>query len=368
MRWWRTAAVGFSVLWISQIVWDWSRSFSAHYLSDYLSYWAAGKLTLTGNPAAAYDVDKHRAIEFAISKFPAKLMPFPYPPPFLLVVTPFSLLPYIWGFAVWIAVTLGLYVLLVRKVIDTPYALAHPSVLVNGVIGQNGFLTAAIFTAGTSLLRTRPFVAGAILGAFVIKPQLALLLPVAVIAGRLWSAVAGAVTTAVGLTLLSLILFGAGTFTGFLQILSLYTELMRQETWPWNEFISIFAFLRYCGVDQTVSLTVHAIVAVGAATLTWIAWSRDWKEQVPILAAATLLIPPYLLTYDALLMIIPMGFWIRQQPRPYLVGLLWLLCFLPIAFYFNLYRGPNTVPVAAVLTLASLVWRKRAVAKYHALA
>ena len=44
-------------------------------------------------------------------------------------------------------------------------------------------------------------------------------------------------------------------------------------------------------------------------------------------------------------------------------GALWLLCFLPIAFYFNLYRGPNTVPLAAMVflgvTLADLLRGKR---------
>ena len=126
---------------------------------------------------------------------------------------------------------------------------------------------------------------------------------------------------------------------------------MRQGTWPWYEFVSVFAFLRWFGIGPTVALAAHAFVAIGAAALTWIAWSRDWEEQVPILAAATLLFTPYLLTYDALLMIIPMGFWMRQEPRPWLAGALWLLCLLPIAAYFHLYRGPNTVPLAAILFL-----------------
>ena len=104
-----------------------------------------------------------------------------------------------------------------------------------------------------------------------------------------------------------------------------------------------------------IALTAHAVVAAAAAALTWIAWSRNWKEQVPILAAATLLIPPYLLTYDALLMIIPMGFWLKSQPRGRLAGLLWVSCFLPVAFYFNLYRGPNTVPLAAIVFLGVTV-------------
>ena len=361
LRWMRTGAIGFGLLFFILTIWGWTWNFKHPNFTDYLSFWAAGKLTLLGDPAAAYDVVKHRAMETTVIA-PAGLLPFPYPPPFLIVVTPFSLLDHTWGFAAWIGVTLAIYVLVTRRVVDVPYSLSHPSVLMNGLIGQNGFLTAAIFTGGVALLRERPFVAGAILGCLVIKPQLALLLPVAVIAARLWPAIAGALATSAALLLFSLALFGTGVFTGFIEILPLYRELMRQDKWPWNEFISVFAFIRYFGIDQSIALTAHFIVAAAAAALTWIAWSRNWEEQVPILAAATLLIPPYLLTYDALLMIIPIGFWVGKRPSPWLAGALWLLCFLPIAFYFNLYRGPNTVPLAAMLTLCVLAaarWKRR---------
>ena len=345
--------MGAGALSVALSIWTWARNFSAVNMTDYLSYWAAGKLTLAGDPAAAYDVARHRAVEFTVAHFEG-LLPFPYPPPFLLLVTPFSLLPYMWGFAAWVGITLTIYLIATRPVVDVPYSLSHPSVLMNGLIGQNGFLTAAIFTGGVSLLRKRPFIAGIILGCLVIKPQLALLLPVAVIAARLWPAIAGGVASAAAFALVSLALLGTGVFSGFIEILPLYRELMRQDKWPWNEFISVFAFVRYFGIDQSIALTIHFVIAAAAAALTWIAWSRDWDGQMPILAAATLLIPPYLLTYDALLMIIPIGFWVRQQPRPWLAGALWLLCFLPIAFYFNLYRGPNTVPLAAMLTLCAL--------------
>ena len=358
LRWLRVSATGFALMFALLTVWAWTWNFKAANFTDYLSYWAAGKLALAGAPAAAYDVVKHRAMEFTVTHIPG-LLPFPYPPPFLLVVTPFSLLPYHWGFAAWVLVTAAIYIAGTRRVADLPFTLGHPSVLMNGLIGQNGLLTCPIFVTGAFLLRKRPFLAGAILGLLVIKPQLALLLPVAVIAGRLWPAIAGAALSMGALLLISLALFGYGVFDGFIKILPLYTELMRQDKWPWNEFISVFAFVRYFGLDHSVALTIHAIVALGAIALTWVAWSRNWPEQLPILAAATLLVPPYMLTYDALLMIVPIGFWLREQPRPYLAGFLWLLCFLPIAHYFNMYRGPNTICVAAIVSLCVLASGRR---------
>lgn len=355
IRWGRTLAIAIAGIYAFLALREWASIFASPTFTDYLSYWTAGKFALTGNPDMAYDVAAHRAFETSLVDVAGKMLPFPYPPPFLLVVTAFSALPYAWSLIAWVIVTLIAYGIASRRVIQLPYALSHPSVLVNALIGQNGFLTAAIFTEGIYLLRRRPFVGGAILGILIIKPQLALLLPVAVVAARLWPAIAGALASSAAMLLLSLAIFGTDVFVGFLKMLPLYAEMLRQSAWSWNSFVSVFAFLRYWGVDQMIALTAHAVVAAAAAALTWIAWSRNWKEQVPILAAATLLIPPYLLTYDALLMIIPMGFWLKSQPRGRLAGLLWLSCFLPVAFHFNLYRGPNTVPLAAIAFLGVTV-------------
>ena len=177
----------------------------------------------------------------------------------------------------------------------------------------------------------------------------------AVIAARLWPAVAGAASSAAALLFLSLLLFGWDAYVGFWNILPLYTDMMRQDAWPWNEFISVFAFLRWFGIGQAVASTVHVLVAVAATALTWLAWSRSWDCKVAVLAAATLLIAPYLLMYDALLLIVPMGFWIAEKRRPVLIVFLWFVCLLPVTHYFNLYRGPNPIPLVAILMLGLLV-------------
>jgi uncharacterized membrane protein len=59
--------------------------------------------------------------------------------------------------------------------------------------------------------------------------------------------------------LLSVAFFGSDVFVGFLKMLPLYAEMMRQSTWSWNSFVSVFALLRYFGVDQIGFLrTIHA--------------------------------------------------------------------------------------------------------------
>src|SRR5258706_16321345 len=70
-------------------------------------------------------------------------------------------------------------------------ALAAPAVFVNAVRGQNGTWTAALCGGGLSLLERRPLLAGGLLGLLIYKPQLGLLIPVALLAGRHWRASKG---------------------------------------------------------------------------------------------------------------------------------------------------------------------------------
>jgi hypothetical protein len=327
--------------------------YSVHNPVDFLSYWAAGRLTIGGHAASAYDIEIHKAVELTAAPLTG-LIPFPYPPPFLFVVSPFGLVPFWVAFPAWILMTGIVYVLAVRRACPLPYALAHPSVLSNSLIGQNAFLTSAIFIGGTELVARRPYLAGAILGLLVIKPQLAILLPVAMLAGREWKVILGACISVCALLLLALVFFGPASYQGFFQILPFYSEAIRESRWPWGEIASTFAFLRMLGTPEITALFVHGVVALVAAIVTARAWWLGTDERVPILASATILIPPYIFTYDALLLVAPLTFLIIRRHQLWVGAIIWLLCLLPVARYFGFYSGPNTVPIAALVALWAL--------------
>ncbi len=65
------------------------------------------------------------------------------------------------------------------------------AVFINAVGGQNSTWTAALSGSGLSLLERRPLLAGGLLGLLIYKPQLGLLIPVALLAGRHWRASEG---------------------------------------------------------------------------------------------------------------------------------------------------------------------------------
>src|SRR4030095_4446526 len=101
---------------------------------DFISFWAVGRMLLQGAGAAMYDIDAHRAVERSAVAY-VGLMPFPYPPPFALIVAPFGALPYGAAFGACVAVTIALYLIAARRWMPPLLALAQPSVLVHGFIG-----------------------------------------------------------------------------------------------------------------------------------------------------------------------------------------------------------------------------------------
>ncbi len=320
---------------------------------DFVSYWAAAQMALEGRSEAIYDIAAHRTVEMTAAPI-GGLMPFAYPPPFLLFVVPIGLLPYGVAFAAWILATGLLYVAAASRSFRPAIALAHPGVLSNGLVGQNGFLTSAIFISGVRWIDDRPLLAGAILGLMVVKPQLGLLLPVALLAGGHWRVIAAAAASSSVLLGAAAAAFGLGAYAGFLRMLPVYADYMSAGAWPWNELASPFAFARYLGASATTAMAVHVAVAAAAAAMVWRAWRLGWTDRAAMLAAATVLIPPYLFSYDALLLVLPLATLIDRGRRRWLVPIVWGLSALPLAGNFGLLEAPNGLPVAAAIMLVAM--------------
>lgn len=330
------------------------------YETDFISYWAASVLTLQGNPAAAYNVDVHRAVQAKLIEFDG-LMPFPYPPPFLLLVLPAGLLPYPSAAAIWIVTTFSLYFFVARRVWPGSgwLALAFPAVLVNGIVGQNGFLTASFFIGGMALIGRRPFLAGLVLGCLVIKPQLGVLLPLAFISGRQWHAFAGAALSSIGLLLLGLLCFGLDSYRAMLALMPLYGSIAADGLVGWHKMVSVYASLRLAGVPAGIAWAAHAAAAAAALLTVWRVWRTDCEPaaKFALLTAATFLISPYSYVYDTVILVIPF-FWLAAAGADRrTLTLLWCLPFVSVAQSWGLNERVNLMPVVTIGLFALVAHR-----------
>ena len=179
--------------------------------TDFTSFWSAGRLALDGRAAEAYDWP----VLFALQKQMhgvEHLYPWSYPPVFLTVVAGLAVFPYLPALVVWQVSTL--FGALVAAWAALPSrlgvvaAIGCPTVFVCLGHGQTGFLTAALFLGGLVALQRSEVWAGVLFGLMVYKPQLGLLIPIALASGGYWRAIATAIITIAALVGLTIWIWG----------------------------------------------------------------------------------------------------------------------------------------------------------------
>jgi hypothetical protein len=273
---------------------------------DFMAFWSAARLALAGRPEAAFDQHAISAVQHAAVPFmPGLLFAWHYPPTFLLPVAPLGLLPYPAALALFVLATAALWGVLLRRVLTDPrawiVAAAAPAGLINLLDGQNGFLTASLAGFALLSLRRRPIVAGVLIGLLAIKPQLAVLFPLALVAEGSWRSIAAAAATASAFALASLAAFGAADWAAFFRDLPIAQAMTDAGALPWGAMPTANVFALSLGAPLVVARALQAAVALFAAYCVWRAWrnrAAPFAAKAATLLAASLLVSPYLFDYD----------------------------------------------------------------------
>ena len=125
-------------------------------------------------------------------------------------------------FDVFEIATLAAFLAVIREILHEPGwawagpVLAFPAIFWTLGLGQNAFLTAALFGGFTLLIDRRPGMAGMLLGLLCYKPHFGLLAPAGLACGGHWRAFFAAAGTVAGLVLLSVAVFGVETWQAYL--------------------------------------------------------------------------------------------------------------------------------------------------------
>jgi alpha-1,2-mannosyltransferase len=303
--------------------------------TDFLAFWTAGRFALQGHVANAYDLTALRLAEVHATVLePGSLLAFFYPPPFLLLCLPFAALPYLVGFFTFVGVQTAVLVVLLRRILPPDWGylpvMAFPGLLMNAATGQNGFVSAACFAGALLLLARQPALAGACLGVLVVKPHLALAVPVALFCARRWSALIACGLVAAGIALLSLVLLGAAAWQGFLGAAPAIRAALEQHPEDWGKLQSLFTSVRWAGAPLGWAYAVQAALAVCVlAALAGACLRRPGPAaEIALVAAAAMLCTPHLLDYDLAVVGVPLAWLAREasatgwRPWEKLVGAL----------------------------------------------
>lgn len=342
--------------------------------TDFVSFYAAGSLANAGSPELAYDEAAHYAAEENASQSGIVYNYFYYPPPFLLLCGAFARLPYLAAFIGFEGLSLALYVLIMRRILrdrgwETLVAiLAFPPVLWTIGIGQNGFLTAGLFGAATLLIDRRPFGAGALFGVLICKPHFALLVPLALAAGGRWRAFCGALCCAVGLFLLSLVIFGWQTWHAFVVAAAGSGNVYASGRIPFGGFVTPFGGAMMLGAAPRAAAILQMLATLIAAGFVAGVWRRNLSLPIRAasLASATLIAVPLALFYDLVLGGVA-GAWLLRAGGKYrlpewgkpILAALYVLCLSPRAM-----AAASHLPIGSFVALG-LVILTSAVAHGH---
>lgn len=333
---------------------------------DFLAFWVASAQGLAGKGAQIYDPANFFAA-LAAAAGQEFSTPWFYPPSFLLLILPLALLPYYLSLSMWVTVTLGSFLLVIRRLAPSRHtlwwALAFPGTLINLDYGQNGLLFAALLGGGLLMLERTPVCAGILLGLLSCKPNLALLIPVALVVGRYWRALGAALITAVVLALASGLALGWDAWGAFWHVYQVPIQAMEKGQVILAAMPTVAAMILKAGGGTRLAYLAQALIML--VTLVAVAWA--WSREVPmalkvsVLTLSTLLFTAFAFEYELVRLAIPMA-WLgwEGQRRGWRPGTkLFLVCGWLTPLFCRFLARMDTVqltPLVLLLLLGLNIW------------
>ncbi len=292
--------------------------------NEFMGIRSAGELALHGRAVDAYDWVRHEsAMATTAGRTGMAYFPFPYPPIFLLAMAALAALPYLASVAVWLSVTGALYafaaVTITRVRLAALWALASPAAAINTFVTHTGFATAGIMGLALDAIPKRPIFAGVLIALLAVKPQLGLLIPVALLAGGHRRVLVSAAITSLGLILFSIVCFGLEPWFALLPQMAAIQDALRfghpriGET-NFSILVSVYGALRAIGTPDVVAMVLQVVVGSGMAVGIFLLWRSDapYALKAAGLASASLMATPYLFIYDLLHLTIAVAFLVRH--------------------------------------------------------
>jgi hypothetical protein len=285
---------------------------------DFAVYYIFARVGIDHGWQSLYDYAAMRQEWLALGS--AFLYPALYPPPLAWFVAPFAALPFTAGYALWnvllVASLLFTWLLTVPpssrlvRLGHLAFAVALPSVAFGLLLGQVVIVVAAAVSISWWLLRrNRPLAAGLVLSLIALKPQLALLMPVALL-------VAGQGRVFLGWAAGSLAMLAAALATIGFGGLQTYAVLLAGSA-HYLGAMMVYPQLTLPGLlgSGPAALLAQGLVIAIMAVLVW--RRRGSGLEFPFAAGvcASLLIASFLHPQDVAVLLPAAWLWLRTAPK-----------------------------------------------------
>ena len=346
---------------------------------DFAIFYCAGTMATDGVAADAYRpgllpehcLESHSWLAEAFPELPDVLTSWFYPPIFFLPVEVLSTLHFAVALVLWLVLTGMFLAWALRPLMTSAQAwlvfASAPAAWYAILIGQNSFLTAGLLALFyRSFWQSGPL-AGLAIGLLCYKPHLGLVFPLVLIAYRRWSALTVAAATVVGLSLISLLLYGISPWQVFLtENLAIVRDKLETGEFPLAKMGSGFVFARTLGAPVWAAETIQ-VVTIMLALGTLLALIRRGASFPLVFAfavAIALPISPHNFIYDWVMLIIPAMLLVNalgpQSLKGYekaILALLWIVPGILLALPKDFPFAPGfPVLVAFAAMIAIRAW------------
>jgi len=324
--------------------------------SDFRIWYAAAEIGPRWGWTHLYDTDIQRmAVQ---SVWPGSLyLPFANPPPAAWVILPFTLLPFGVALALWTVLSVVLLVALSQAYAGSGpwskavFAMSALGFLPTFVMVEAAPLSPVVIGAAAAcallLKRGREIPAGMVLSLIIVKPSIAVLVPVAILAAGHVRAFVAWLAASVLMGLISLIAIGTHGLLSFIALnISYYRETYH---------------LNYSLADLLGGTGLYAIAAAIIIALALIAAHINRKIAPGVCVAAgisgSLLINHHLTPADFTLLLIPVWMVIAMSPAPHVRVIVFALWAAGWASSIGFAWPVATMETAVLLALAIPRWR-----------
>jgi hypothetical protein len=294
---------------------------------DFALYYIFARVGLRHGFGALYDLAAQRQEWLALgSKF---FYPAIFTPPVAWLVAPFAVFPFPVAYSLWNALlalaTFTTWWLLapgkgLARMAHLAVALALPLVAFGLLLGQVVILVAAAVALSWWLLRRgHPLLAGLTLSLVAIKPQLAFLVPLALLVTGQWRLFAGWLAGSVGMLLVALVTLGPANLHLYLLRLLATGHALDASLVPVQ--LTVSGLLG----NGVAALVAQALIA---GLLLWLCRRRGSAEfAIAAGLCGSVLITPYLHAQDLGVMLASAWLYLRSEPAfadriPAMVGYL----------------------------------------------
>jgi hypothetical protein len=304
--------------------------------ADFLQFYTYGTLVNEGRYDALYEPSAHAEVARTSVDRRLRFTDFHpnYSPILAWAMAPLARLPFTTAMATWTAVSCALYAVAIALLVDRRTALgthtrtvwlamaAWPAIYTVLRYGQISAISLLVLTAAAWLTsRERRLIGGLVLGLLAFKPTLLLVPILALCVAAEWRVLAGALIGAAAETAASMWLVGVAGFlkyVGVLEQLALHPALVQLQP---SESHSVRGFVRLLVPIDWIASAAGLAALVGGVLAAGFVWRRvaDSRVRWSALTLAALAGSPHLLTYDLVLLAVPLvlltDWWLESGRR-----------------------------------------------------